>query len=265
MSQIIDIHNILKYLPHRYPFLMIDRVLAYEEYKTLVAIKNVSVNEPHFIGHNTVLETGVILEAGVIVGENCTIGEKTHLFANAVISKNVVIGKNCTIQSQAVVGSDGFGFVPDMKQRKWSYISHLGAVSVGANVHIGAGTTIDRGLLDDTIIESGVILDNQVQIGHNVVIGEGTAIAGCTAVAGSSSIGKSCLIGGACAIAGHLTIADHVKITGGSSVTRSLKAGSVHSSTLPGDQQFAWNRNVSHFLKFDSIVKRLRVLEKEGN
>ena len=47
----MDIHEVLEYLPHRYPFLLIDRVLDFEPGKSLVAIKNVSVNEPFFTGH----------------------------------------------------------------------------------------------------------------------------------------------------------------------------------------------------------------------
>jgi 3-hydroxyacyl-[acyl-carrier-protein] dehydratase len=47
----MDIHEILDYLPHRYPFVMIDRVVSYELGKEITAIKNVSVNEPYFPGH----------------------------------------------------------------------------------------------------------------------------------------------------------------------------------------------------------------------
>ena len=47
----MDIHEILKYLPHRYPFLLIDRVLSCESGKEIVALKNVTINEPFFSGH----------------------------------------------------------------------------------------------------------------------------------------------------------------------------------------------------------------------
>jgi 3-hydroxyacyl-[acyl-carrier-protein] dehydratase len=47
----MSIHEILEYLPHRYPFLLIDRVLDYEAGKWLRAVKNVSMNEPFFPGH----------------------------------------------------------------------------------------------------------------------------------------------------------------------------------------------------------------------
>ena len=47
----VDINEILKYLPHRYPFLLIDRVIELELDKRIVALKNVTYNEPHFTGH----------------------------------------------------------------------------------------------------------------------------------------------------------------------------------------------------------------------
>ncbi len=47
----MDIHEILEHLPHRYPFVLIDRVVSMELGKEITAIKNVSVNEPYFPGH----------------------------------------------------------------------------------------------------------------------------------------------------------------------------------------------------------------------
>ena len=47
----LDIYEILKILPHRYPFLLIDRVTEIIRTKRIVAVKNVSVNEPYLVGH----------------------------------------------------------------------------------------------------------------------------------------------------------------------------------------------------------------------
>lgn len=47
----MNIHEILKYLPHRYPFLLIDRVLSLDPNERIVALKNVTINEPFFVGH----------------------------------------------------------------------------------------------------------------------------------------------------------------------------------------------------------------------
>lgn len=47
----MDIHQILTKLPHRYPFLLVDRVLAVDPGKSIKALKNVTINEPYFTGH----------------------------------------------------------------------------------------------------------------------------------------------------------------------------------------------------------------------
>lgn len=47
----MDIHQILKQLPHRYPFLLVDRVLELDKGKRIKALKNVTMNEPFFTGH----------------------------------------------------------------------------------------------------------------------------------------------------------------------------------------------------------------------
>lgn len=62
----MNIEKILKYLPHRYPFLLIDRVVQYTPGQNLEAIKNVTMNEPYFTGHfpsKPVMPGVLILEA----------------------------------------------------------------------------------------------------------------------------------------------------------------------------------------------------------
>lgn len=62
----MDIHRVLDYLPHRYPFLMIDRVLSVDPGKRVMALKNVTINEPYFGGHfphHPVMPGVLIIEA----------------------------------------------------------------------------------------------------------------------------------------------------------------------------------------------------------
>ena len=66
MPQSIDIVRILSLLPHRYPFILVDKVLDYELHKHLTALKNVTVNEPVFMGHfpgQPIMPGVLILEA----------------------------------------------------------------------------------------------------------------------------------------------------------------------------------------------------------
>jgi len=59
----MDIHQILKQLPHRYPFLLVDRVLEIDKGKSIRALKNVTINEPFFGGHfpNRPVMPGVLM------------------------------------------------------------------------------------------------------------------------------------------------------------------------------------------------------------
>ena len=64
--RILEIQEIMEFLPHRYPFLLVDRILEYEENKRIVGIKNVTINEPFFGGHFP----GVPIMPGVLILES---------------------------------------------------------------------------------------------------------------------------------------------------------------------------------------------------
>ena len=75
----LEIRDILKYIPHRYPFLLIDKIIDYEPGKYLIAIKNVTINEPFFTGHFP----GIPIMPGVLILEAlaqaaCTLTFKTN-------------------------------------------------------------------------------------------------------------------------------------------------------------------------------------------
>ncbi len=80
----MDIQEILQYLPHRYPFLLIDRVIEINPGKSLVAIKNVTINEPFFVGHfpNRPVMPGVLmLEA--LAQATCVLANKSSAVKNS--------------------------------------------------------------------------------------------------------------------------------------------------------------------------------------
>lgn len=62
----LEIQEIMEFLPHRYPFLLVDRILEYEENQRIVGIKNVTINEPFFTGHFP----GVPIMPGVLILES---------------------------------------------------------------------------------------------------------------------------------------------------------------------------------------------------
>jgi UDP-3-O-[3-hydroxymyristoyl] N-acetylglucosamine deacetylase/3-hydroxyacyl-[acyl-carrier-protein] dehydratase len=68
---IVDIHGILQHLPHRYPMLLVDRVIEFEQGRRIVGIKNVTINEPFFQGHypgHPIMPGVLIIEAMAQVG-----------------------------------------------------------------------------------------------------------------------------------------------------------------------------------------------------
>ncbi len=67
MSNILDIKEVIAYLPHRYPFLMVDRVLEIVSGEKITALKNVTINEPFFQGHfpGAPIMPGVLIVEGM--------------------------------------------------------------------------------------------------------------------------------------------------------------------------------------------------------
>ncbi len=63
----LNFKDIIKLLPHRYPFLLVDRIIEIELYKTIVGIKNVTINEPFFMGHfpDNPIMPGVLIVEGM--------------------------------------------------------------------------------------------------------------------------------------------------------------------------------------------------------
>ena len=213
-----------------------------------------------YVGKNVKIGNNVKIYPNTFVGDNVTIGDNTILFAGVRVYSETEIGNGCTIHSGAIVGSDGFGFVPD-EDNIYSKIPQIGNVIIEDNVDIGSCTTIDRATMGSTIIKKGVKLDNQIQIAHNVIIGENTVIASQTGIAGSAKIGKNCVIGGQVGIVGHITIGNNVRIQAQSGVGKSIPDGDIiQGSPALGYSDF--NKSYVHFRNFPKIVSDLEDLKK---
>lgn len=110
----LDINQIMKILPHRHPFLMVDRVLELEVGKRIVAIKNVTINEPFFPGHfpgHPVMPGVLIVEAmaqvaGILAYQSDeSVRDKVTYFVgidNAKFRRPVVPGDQLTFEIEAI-------------------------------------------------------------------------------------------------------------------------------------------------------------------
>ena len=122
MSDTILITEVLELLPHRYPFLMIDRILELEPGKRIVALKNVTFNEPHFTGHYPgypvmpgVLMIEALAQAGGIVASSELTKEEfkraTMLFGGvekARFKREVIPGDTLTLSGEIAKRKGGF-------------------------------------------------------------------------------------------------------------------------------------------------------------
>ena len=211
--------------------------------------KHVYLGAFSYVGRHTVVGDNTTIYEHVYIGDDCKIGNNCIFYPGVRIYPGQEIGNNVIIHANAVIGSDGFGNVPQ-PDGSWEKIEHLGKVIIEDDVEIGACTTVDRSEFDATIIHKGVKIDNLCQIAHNVEIGENTAMAAMVGIAGSAKIGKNCLLAGQVGIAGHLTVPDRTTLGAQTGVIGSLKGG-------PG-QTFFGTPALPHrlFLKSYALFKK---------
>ncbi|MEJ7691954.1 UDP-3-O-(3-hydroxymyristoyl)glucosamine N-acyltransferase [Daejeonella sp.] len=216
--------------------------------------KDVYIGSFSYIGPNVKIGDGSKIYPNTYIADNAVIGKDVTLYAGVKVYFNCEIGDKSIIHSGAIIGADGFGFVPD-GQGSYRKVSQIGNVIVEENVEIGSNTTVDRATMGSTIIRKGVKLDNLIQIAHNVEIGANTVIAAQTGVSGSTKIGENCVIGGQVGIVGHITIANGSNIGAKSGVNNSIK-----------EENMSWNGvplgTYRDSLKVQVVMKRLPELEK---
>ncbi len=125
----VNIKEIMDILPHRYPFLMVDRVIEIEEGKRAVGIKNVTINEPYFQGHfpgHPIMPGVLIIEAlaqvsGVLAFKSGVTGKATYFLSveKAKFRKPVVPGDQLRLEVTVLRGRgsvwrfEGRAFVDD--------------------------------------------------------------------------------------------------------------------------------------------------------
>lgn len=118
----IEAKDIQKLIPHRYPFMLLDRIMAFEANQSLCAIKNVSMNEPHFQGHFPdfpVMPGVLIIEAMAqacgalaILSEGGRNPDEIYFFAgidNARFKRQVIPGDQLVFEIEFITGKRGIG------------------------------------------------------------------------------------------------------------------------------------------------------------
>jgi UDP-3-O-[3-hydroxymyristoyl] glucosamine N-acyltransferase len=202
-----------------------------------------------------------VLAAGAYVGEKAQLGEDCVLGPNATVADRCVVGDRCVFHAGAVVGSDGFGYVPDGEAHR--KVPQVGIVRVEDDVEIGANSTVDRATLGATVIGRGTKIDNLVQVGHNVRIGEHSLLCGQAGIGGSSTLGRRVTLAGQVGISDHVTIGDGAVLTGQAGIARRgrVAAGAVLSG-MPALPHREFLRRAALIGRLESALERLAALER---
>jgi UDP-3-O-[3-hydroxymyristoyl] glucosamine N-acyltransferase len=213
-----------------------------------------------FIGAGVRLGDRVTVMPGCVISDEVVIGADTLIYPNVTIRERCTVGERCIIHSGAVIGSDGFGFVPQAEGHV--KIPQLGTVVIADDVEIGANCTIDRGALGATRVGRGVKIDNLVHLAHNVEVGEHSFLVAQVGVSGSTKLGKRVTLAGQVGLTGHIELGDGVQVGAQSGVNHSIPAGQTVSGS-PARPQREWLRIMGHLPKLPELYQRLKQLENE--
>ncbi len=175
------------------------------------------------------------------------------------IRENTVIGDRVIVHPNAVIGSDGFGFV--FEDGKHNKIPQVGNVRIEDDVEIGAGVTIDRATTGTTVIGKGNKIDNLVQIGHNVRVGSNVILVAQVGIAGSSQIGDGVILGGQAGVADHAVIEAGTMVAAQSGVMGEVKRGVYGGSPMIPHRD--WLKATALFARLPELKKRIEELEKK--
>ncbi len=198
--------------------------------KQAIINKSAVIGQGVYIGDGTVVEEDVEIKDDakiypqVYLGNNVSIGENTIIYAGVKIYEGCKIGNNCIIHSGAVIGADGFGYIPDEKGAL-THIPQMGTVILEDDVEIGANTCIDRGSLADTIIGHHTKINNLCHIAHNNVIGNNVEITGCCNISGSNTIEDDVWISPNSSVRGWIHIGKGATVGMGAVVVKNIPEG----------------------------------------
>ncbi len=213
-----------------------------------------------YVGPGATVGEGTVVYPGAYVGAGARVGRDCRLMANSVVTDGCVLGDRVWLNPGAVVGGEGFGFVPTATGHV--KIPQTGRVVIGDDVEIGANSCVDRAAIGDTEIKYGAKLDNLVQIGHGVTVGPDCLLVAYAAIAGSSELGRGVVVAVKGTVLGHLQIGDGVQVGAHGMVTEDTPAGARRSG-VPAIEHGRWLQVAAATPSLPDLLTRVRALEAE--
>jgi UDP-3-O-[3-hydroxymyristoyl] glucosamine N-acyltransferase len=205
------------------------------------------------------LGAGTKILFGCYIGSGVTTGEDCLFYPNVTVRERCEIGARVIIHPGAVIGADGFGYIPDGDRH--IKVPQVGRVVLEDDVEIGANTTVDRATTDVTRVCAGTKIDNLVQIAHNCIIGENSILAGQVGVSGSVKTGKNVVAAGQSGLVGHIEIGDRVIMGAQAGVTKSIPAGMTVSG-YPAREHGLAKKIYAYTARLPELYDRVKELEQ---
>jgi UDP-3-O-[3-hydroxymyristoyl] glucosamine N-acyltransferase len=246
--------------------------LFYQPYQPDPGIHPTAIIDPSVkLGKDVYIGAYVVIEKNVTIGDrvslhphvtiypDVTIGNNSILYSNCTIQERSQIGSNCVIHSGAVIGAEGFGFVPTATG--WEKMEQSGYTVLEDGVEIGCNTCVDRPAVGETRIKQNTKLDNLVQIGHGCTVGSNCAIAGQAGLAGGVTIEDGVLLGGQVGVANQITIGKGTIVTAQSAVTHDIKPGLMVTGT-PAYPSQDFRKSYAIFKRLPEIYAEFKKLKK---
>ncbi len=214
-----------------------------------------------YVGPGAKVGDRVDLHPGAYVGAGARIGDDTILGPNAVVHHGCDVGARCQLYAGSVVGSDGFGFAPDLRTGLHVKIPQMGNVVIEDDVEVGANVTIDRAAMGETRVGQGTKIDNLVQVGHSAALGRGCFVVSQAGISGTTRIGNGVTIAGQAGIAGHVSVGDGASIGAQAGVHSDVPAGAkmLGSPALQGDEA---KRSLVVIRRLPELRAKVRELEQ---
>jgi len=230
--------------------------------KNVKIAPGVSIGANAYIGDNAEIGTETIIHPGVVIYRKVFIGAKNIIHANSVIHSGSKLGDECVINANAVIGGEGFGFVPT--SNGWKKMPQVGRVILKNKVEIGSGSTVDRPSVGETIIGEDTKIDNLVQIGHGVTTGKGCAMAAQVGIAGGAHIGNAVILAGQVGVSNKVKVGDRVIASSKTGIISNIEAGTVVSG-FPAIPNKLWLRCSANFKKLPEMAKAIRELNRRNS
>lgn len=225
-----------------------------------------TVGDSVYIGPNCVISDEACLGNNVLIlgnawiGKSAKIGDGTRIEQGAIIHDFVKVGKNCIIHSNAVIGSEGFGFIPN-EENELIKVPQIGSVVIEDDVEIGTCACIDRATFGETLISKGTKIDALVKVGHNCRIGSNCILVSQSGVAGSSVLEDHVILAAQSGVGNHARIGTGTTIAARAGVIGDIPPHKIYSG-FPAQEHKKELRQLGALRNLTNLISEVKNLKR---